>query len=68
VNSRVFEKLTGILDSKFVENVGIEWISVALQEGLDLNEDALYGLENIVLKGGREGKEAKQILEYLKEN
>ena len=67
-NNRVFEKLTGILDSKFVENIGIEWISVALQEGIGLNEEAFHGLENIVLKGGIEGKEAQKILEYFEEN
>ena len=65
VTNRVVEKLIGILDSKFVENIGIEWIYAALQEGVDLEENSVYGLENIVLKEGKEGIEAKQILDYL---
>ena len=68
VINKVFEKLTGIMESKFVENIGIEWIYTALQEGVDLGENVAYGLENIVMKEGKEAEEAKQILDYLRES
>jgi hypothetical protein len=68
VTNKVFEKLTGIMESKFVENIGIEWIYTALQEGVDIGENVAYGLENIVMKEGKEAEEAKQILDYLRES
>lgn len=67
VSQKVLQKIIAILQSRFIENLGIEWLINAFQLDLFhcLPQEDIYllldSLQNIAVKGGDEGLEAFQL-------
>ena len=67
----LLSKIAGILHSRFIENLGIQWLSKAVNIGLFDDDEFLdiglfiNGLNNIANKGGEEGGIAEKICKSI---
>jgi hypothetical protein len=62
---KIVSKLLGTLESRFVENIGIQWIVAALQQGVVVGNEVIDGLKSIEMKAGQEAEDARDVLNYL---
>ena len=69
----VMKKLVGVLRSRFIENMGLQWVVEAWNGGLieeqEYNDVVELGnaLQNVRVKGGEEGREAIEIYNLFAE-
>ena len=67
-SKNLLKKLSGIIDSRFIENIGIQWVSKAINLGLSNQLDLKLfkaAFTNIITKGGLESDKASEIYKKL---
>jgi hypothetical protein len=73
LKDNILDRIQLILNSNFLESLGIFWINDSVQQGIfnNLNkytkEGILTALEKIQNQGGEEGNDASKLFSLLKE-